>query len=182
MKTNSILLAIALTLGASTVAIRQQPKPDIYVAPNAPKDKPVNADASQAEQIQAAIKPYIEKAKTTYPQAKARFSSGLPPKHTLFVTIRLYDASKRFEQIFIAVKEIKDGRISGVIASEIHLVSGYREGDVYSFPESELIDGPSVSPTAPRKVISSVTFSIPIKLQMSKERSSGGISRLHPHA
>lgn len=140
MKTSSILLSIAITLGASTVAVSQQPKQDIYVAPNAPKDKPVNAGASQAEQIEAAIQPYIAKAKNTYPQAKARFLTGLPPRHTFFVTARLYDSSKRFEQVFIAVKEIKDGKISGVIASEIHLVSGYREGDAYSFPESELID------------------------------------------
>jgi hypothetical protein len=140
MKTNSILLSIVVTLGASGVAISQQPKPEIYIAPNAPKDKPVNAGATQAEQIEAAIKPYIEKAKSTYPHAKARFLNGLPPRHTLFITTRLYDSSKRFEQVFIAVKEIKDGQISGVIASEIHLVSGYREGDAYSFPESELID------------------------------------------
>ena len=140
MKTNSILLSIVITLGASGVAISQQPKPEIYIAPNAPKDKPVNAGASQAEQIEAAIKPYIEKAKSTYPQAKARFLNGLPPRQTLFITTRLYDSSKGIEQVFIAVKEIKDGRISGVIASEIHLVSGYREGDAYSFPESALID------------------------------------------
>lgn len=140
MKTSSILLSVALTFGAASVAISQQPKPEIYVAPNAPQDKPVNADARQAEQLEAAIKPYIEKAKTTYPQAKARYLNGLPPKHTFFVTTRLHDASKRFEQVFIAVKQIKDGQISGVIASEVHLVTGYRAGDAYSFPESELID------------------------------------------
>lgn len=140
MKANSILLAIAVTLGASTVAISQQPKQEIYVAPNAPKDKHINAENSEAEKIEEAIKPYIEKARNTYLQAKARFLNGLPPKHTFFITARLYDASGRFEQVFVAVKEIKDGRISGVIASEIHLVSGYREGDAYSFPESELID------------------------------------------
>lgn len=140
MKTNSILLSIAITLGASGVALSQQPKQEIYIAPNAPKDKPVSAGASQAEQIEAAIKPYIEKAKNTYPLAKARFLNGLPPRQTFFVTTRIYDSSKRFEQVFIAVKEIKDARISGVIASEIHLVSGYREGDAYSFPESDLID------------------------------------------
>lgn len=140
MKRKLILLTIAVTLGASTVAFSQQTKPEIHVAPNAPKDKPVNAEASQAEQIEAAIKPYIEKAKTTYPGAKARFLNGLPPKQTFFITTRLYDSSKRFEQVFIAVREINDGRISGVIASEVHLVAGYSEGDAYSFPESELID------------------------------------------
>jgi len=140
MKTNSILLSIVIILGAANAAFSQQPKPEIYVAPNAPKDKPVSAGAGQAEQIEAAIKPYIEKAKNTYPQVKTRFFNGLPPRHTLFVTTRLYDSSKRFEQVFIAVKEIKDGRIIGTIASEIHLVSGYSEGDAYSFPESDLID------------------------------------------
>ncbi|HET9711231.1 MAG TPA: hypothetical protein VFP64_05095 [Pyrinomonadaceae bacterium] len=130
MRLKLILLSAAVTLAVSTVAISQQPK----------QDKPISAAESEALQIEAAIKPYIEKARTTYPQAKARFLSGLPPKHTFFITTRLYDSLKRFEQVFVAVKEIKDGRISGVIATEIHLVSGYREGDAYSFPESELID------------------------------------------
>lgn len=140
MRANLILLSIAFMLGAFSVAISQQPKQEIYVAPNAPKDKPVKAGESEAEQIEAAIKPYIEKARTTYPQAKARFLSGLPPRHTFFITTRLRDSSNRFEQVFIAVKEIKDGKINGVIASEVRLVSGYVEGDKYSFPETELID------------------------------------------
>ena len=140
MKTNSILLSLVVTFGVANVAIAQQSKPEIYIAPNAPKDKPVNAADRQAEQIEAAIKPYIEKAKNTYPQVKTRFLNGLPPRHTLFITTRLYDSPRRFEQVFIAVKEIKDGKISGIIASEIHLVSGYREGDAYSFPETNLID------------------------------------------
>jgi len=140
MKTNSILLSVVLTLGVANVAISQQPKPDVYVAPNAPQDKPVDVNARQVEQFETAIKPYIEKAKSTYPEAKARFLKGLPPKHTFFVTTRLHDSLKRFEQVFIAVQEIKDGRISGVIASEVNLVSGYHQGDAYSLPESELID------------------------------------------
>ena len=49
MKLNPILLSVALTLGASGVAISQQPaqqptptpKQEVYLAPNAPKDKPV---------------------------------------------------------------------------------------------------------------------------------------------
>src|SRR5687768_11448800 len=140
MRIKSVLISITLVLGVCTTAISQQPKQEIYIAPNAPKDKPVDAAGSEVQRILAAIKPYIEKARSTYPQARVRFVNGLPPKHTFFVTTRLYDSSKRFEQVFIAVKEIKDGRISGVIASEVRLVSGYQEGDSYSFPESELID------------------------------------------
>ena len=140
MNTKAILLCIVVTFGAAGVANSQQPKTEIYIAPNAPKDKPVNAGQSEVERLEAAIKPYIEKAKNTYPEAKVRFFSGLPPRHTFFVTTRLYDSSQRFEQVFVAVREIKDGQISGVIASQIHLVSGYRQGDAHTFPESELID------------------------------------------
>ena len=100
MRLNSILLSVVLTLGASGVAISQQPtqqptpqsKPEVYLAPNAPKDKPVDAKGTEADQLEEAIKPYIEKAKNTYPQAKARFLSGLPPRHTFFITTRLHDA------------------------------------------------------------------------------------------
>ena len=140
MRPNLILLSIAFMLGASSLVISQPPKQEVYVAPNAPKDKPVKAGEGEAEQIEAAIKPYIEKARNTYPQAKVRFLTGLPPRHTFFITTRLRDSSNRFEQVFIAVKEIKDGRINGVIASEVRLVSGYVVGDTYSFPETELID------------------------------------------
>ena len=146
MRLNSILLSVTLTLGASGVVISQQPQPspqpktDVYLAPNAPKDKPVDAKGNEADQLEEAIKPYIEKAKNTYPQAKARFLRGLPPRHTFFITTRLHDSVNRYEQVFIAVRQIKDGQVTGVIATEIRLVSGYREGDVYKFPESELVD------------------------------------------
>lgn len=123
MKTKLLLLSLGLLLIVPAVAVSQNPAQEVYVAPNAPKDKPISAEASEAERLEAAIKPYIEKARNTYPQAKARFLNGLPPKHTFFITTRLYDSAKRLEQVFIAVREIKDGRISGVIASEIHLVS-----------------------------------------------------------
>lgn len=140
MKTNSILLSAALLFGVPFAANSQQPAQEIYVAPNAPKDKTIIAEAQEAEQLEAALRPYIEKARSTYPQAKARFLNGLPPKHTFFITTRLRDPDKRIEQVFIAVREIKEGRISGLIATQIRLVSGYQEGDPYSFPESELLD------------------------------------------
>jgi hypothetical protein len=140
MKTKLILLAVALTLSVATVVIAQQPKPEVYVAPNAPKDKPVDVQDAQVARFEAAIKPYIEKARSTYPEAKARYLNGLPPKHSFFITTRIHDSSKRFEQVFIAVQQIKDGRVTGFIASDVRLVSGYQAGDEYSFPESELID------------------------------------------
>ena len=140
MKTKSMLVCITFLLIISVNGFSQQPHREINVAPNAPEDKPVRARESELRRFEEAIKPYLELARKTYPEAKARFLKGLPPKHTFFITTRLKDAAGRFEQVFIAVKEIKDGKITGLIWSDIHLVSGYQLRDSYTFPESELID------------------------------------------
>lgn len=140
MKAKLILICIIFVLIISTPAFSQQPNQEINVAPNAPKDKPVQTKSSEVQKLEEAIKPYLEMARKTYTQAKERFLKGLPPKQTFFVTARLYDSSGRFEQVFIAVNEIKDGRIKGLIWSDVQLVSGYQKGDSYTFPESELID------------------------------------------
>jgi len=140
MKAKSILICVTFILIISTTAFSQQASQEINVAPNAPKDKPVDAKGREVIQFEEAIKPYVEQARKTYPEAKRRFLNGLPPKHTFFITTRLHDSAGRFEQVFIAVKEIKDGKITGLIWTDIQLVSGYQMRDSYTFPESELID------------------------------------------
>jgi hypothetical protein len=140
MKAKPLFTCVIWLLFLATVASAQEPKQEINVAPNAPKDKVVNSKGSEVQQFEAAIKPFVEQARKTYPEAKERFLKGLPPRHTFFVTARLYDSAKRYEQVFIAVKEIKDGRIKGLIWSDIQLAAGYRKGDAYTFPESELVD------------------------------------------
>jgi hypothetical protein len=129
-----------LAVFACTTTFSQQSNPVINVAPNAPKDKPKGARAEEISSFEEAIKPYIEMAKKSYPEAKERFRKGLPPKHTFFITTRLHDAQGRLEQVFIAVREISDAKITGLIWSDINLVAGYRKGDSYTFPETELID------------------------------------------
>ena len=136
MKTKSTLAGIIVALLVSAVAAAQE----VNVAPNAPKDKPVRARGDQVTQFEEAIRPHVETARKTYPQARERFLKRLPPEHTFFITTKLRDASGRFEQVFVAVREIKGGQISGRIWSDINLVSGYKLGDPYTFPESELID------------------------------------------
>ena len=110
------------------------------IAPNAPDDKPVAAKAEEIKKIEAAIKPYVEQARKSYPDAKKRFLAGLPAKHVFFVVTILKDKKGATEQVFIAVTEIKDGTIKGQIQSDIGVVTGYKNGDAYSFPESELVD------------------------------------------
>jgi PBP1b-binding outer membrane lipoprotein LpoB len=39
-----------------------------------------------------------------------------------------------------SIQEIKNNTVVGVIWSDIQAISGYKRGDKYSFPESDLID------------------------------------------
>ena len=69
-----------------------------------------------------------------------RFLKGLPVKHSFFITTRLRDNTGNGEQVFIAVSEIKNSIIKGVIWNDLQASSRYKLGDKYSFPESELLD------------------------------------------
>jgi len=133
-------LGLALFLPRAVASPQEKSKP-IEIAPNAPKDKPVSVETREAlTAVERAIKPYIEKARKTYPQAKARFLAGLPPGHTFFVTARLGDKAGHAEFTFIAVRRIKGGVIEGKIANEVMTVAGYRSGDSYSLREDDLVD------------------------------------------
>ncbi|HEV7475840.1 MAG TPA: DUF2314 domain-containing protein [Pyrinomonadaceae bacterium] len=140
MKLRESVLLFAIVFGGGMVGLAQEPDKLPALAPDAPADKAQLLKSNQEKAFDAAIKPYVEQARKTYPDAKQRFLAGLPPKHSFFVTVRLHDSADRWEQVFIAVKEIKDGMITGLIANDIETVSGYAKRDKYSFPESELLD------------------------------------------
>jgi len=89
--------------------------------------------------------PYVEKARKTYPQAKARFQSGQLKGYSFFVTIDLYE-NNLFENVFMAVRKISDGKITAVLATKPVRVKSYQYGKVYVFPESEVIDWTITSP------------------------------------
>lgn len=135
-----IVLLFALVFVGGVVGLAQEQDKLPTLAPNAPVDKGQPVKGDQLAAFDAAIKPYVEQARKTYPEAKERFLAGLPPKNFFFVTTRLHDSAGRWEQVFIAVKEIKDGVITGLIASDIETVTGFKASDKYSFPESELMD------------------------------------------
>jgi hypothetical protein len=119
-------------------AAAQSPQPG--TGTNVSPDKAFTTDVSGSNRIEEAIKPYVQKARESYPQAKQRFLAGLPPKNRFFVVTRLQDEKKRVEQAFIAVESIEDGNITGRIGSRILGVDGYKQGDKYIFPESQLVD------------------------------------------
>jgi hypothetical protein len=129
------LLFLVLALLAFP-AVASEPQ----LSPSAPKDKPASVAPDHMDSFEAAIAPYIAQAKSTYPTARAKFLDSLPKGQYFFVTTRLYDNTGAFEQVFIAVNSIQDDIITGRIASDIGRVSGYRNGDPYTFPESDLLD------------------------------------------
>ncbi|HEY4367602.1 MAG TPA: DUF2314 domain-containing protein [Steroidobacteraceae bacterium] len=131
-------LAIAMTLLLTSLTVAAfEPK----LSKDAPVDKPIHVDTKEVlEQMHKATQPYVQQAKKTYPAAKQRFLHGLPPGETFFLTTRLHDEAGREEQVFIAVVSIDNGQVSGVINSPIRGVSGYSQGQPYSFQESELVD------------------------------------------
>lgn len=139
MRIRDLILLFVLVLGVPAVAQSQTRDKLTPLAPNAPKDQPVTANLDERK-FDEAIKPSVEEGRKTYPDAKARFLAGLPPKHIFFVTARLHDSAGRWEQVFVEVKEISDGKIKGLIANDIETVSGYKLGDNYTFPEVEILD------------------------------------------
>lgn len=109
--------------------------------PDAPKDQPVDARGTrEIDEYREAIAPYVAKGRQTYPEAKKRYLAGLPSGRTFLVVTNLHDKAGTTEQVFVAVASVRDGRITGRIATGDLTVIGYKKGDSYSFPESDLID------------------------------------------
>jgi hypothetical protein len=126
------LFALLTLLAAMALAA------DPVLAPNAPKDKP--SPIPSPDRFERAIAPYVTQARTTYPQAKQRFLAGLPAGQSFFLTARLSDRKGNVEQVFIAVRTIRDGIVSGRIWNDVMHVEGFRRGDSFTFPEREMVD------------------------------------------
>jgi CubicO group peptidase (beta-lactamase class C family) len=130
----------ALALIADHFKDERQPSVNPKLSPKAPKDKPFDMGPVDAGEFKKAIAAYVEKARKTYPDAKKRYLAGLPEGQHFFVVTKLTDEGGKFEQVFIAVRRIEGDRITCRIANEIRVVQGFKNGDAYTFPESELID------------------------------------------
>lgn len=128
------LMALSPALAAS-----QESTPRL--SPDAPRDRPVlTAQRCIWNAMDRAMQPYIAQARASWPEARRRYLAGLPPRHGFFVTALLIDDSDRREQVFIAVESIRDGRIIGKIWNRLEVVHGFRLGERYVLPESELRD------------------------------------------
>lgn len=104
-------------------------------------DKPVGGRGDPGrEMVERAIKPYVHEARSTYPDAKWRFLTGLPNGAAFFTTVQLHDGAGGMEQVFVRVKKIEDGQITGIIASDVTAVKGFQMGQAYTFPETDVFD------------------------------------------
>jgi hypothetical protein len=110
------------------------------LAPNAPKDKGQGFTSAQSDAVQRAISPYITQGRATYPNAKARFLSGLPNGQTLYVWTTLHQPPNLSESVFIRVVSIEEGEITGRLASDIRLLQGYSAGQIVRIPEASVLD------------------------------------------
>jgi hypothetical protein len=126
---------------AAPAAQRSPPAPEPERMPSsAPKDRPAHASSqAEMEAMERAIAPYREQARRSYPDAKRRYLAGLPPGHRLAVVTELRSPG-RFEAVFISVTQIEGDRITGRIANDILTVAGYKEGDLFTLSETDLID------------------------------------------
>jgi hypothetical protein len=113
----------------------------VHVAANAPVDQPIGvANKKELEELFAMLEPCRRLALAAWPDARRRFATGLPERHTMFVTMRLRDAAGRVEQVFVAVDAIRDGRVSGRLWNDLNTVEGYRRGQALSLAEADVVD------------------------------------------
>jgi uncharacterized protein YegJ (DUF2314 family) len=111
------------------------------LATSGPSDRPVSVRGNDARaRFRKRIEPYVKKARASYPGAKRRYLAGLPPGEVFYVTAELVDQERGFEQVFVRVQKIENGTITGMIANDIHVVRGYRNGDTHRVAERDIVD------------------------------------------
>ncbi len=104
---------------------------------NAPVDKPMKMTKEQLAEYDKAIRPYIAKARATYPVAKARFLAGLPSGCSLSVRVRLFDPNGLREDSFIGVTRISGNKITGVLGT-VDILKSYKKGQTITVKESQI--------------------------------------------
>jgi hypothetical protein len=116
--------------------VKVDPKPG-------PPDRPTRlTGADQTANYERMIAPYEKRGRATYPAAKQKFLHGLPPDYRFSVRVRFYDSKNRahYEDAFVHVDAIKNGKIDGRIVVKMGVVTERKEGERVVIPESEVRD------------------------------------------
>lgn len=120
---------------------------EIASMPHLLPDKPTGLESHQVSSFDEAIAPYVEKARATYPEARQRYSAGLPPGYLFLVTTRLRDQDGKWEQVFIKVHSIIGGTIYGTITNDLNVVKAFKKDDEHTLTDDQVLDWTILDPT-----------------------------------
>lgn len=132
MRMHPSLVAAWMGLALAGVVVRADPA--------GPADRPHEVTAQELADLDHAMAPVVARAMAGYPDAKRRYEAGLPRGQTFYVTTRLRDDTRRWEQVYVQVESIRDGFVTGTIDSQVRLVRGYARGDRHRFAEAAVVD------------------------------------------
>ena len=127
-----LIVAITILLGTGAYA-QEEP----HIADNAPIDC---AFETTPTDLFSVIEEKSPEAMKSWPEAKARFLSGLPDEYSLFVTFILVGQEQRGEYVFLAVDAISDEGVSGRLWTEMLVVEGFQHGDNFLVDEDAISD------------------------------------------
>lgn len=132
LKTLPFIFFLLISVSAPALVVGQN---------NSPKDKPVASNAEQIKKFEDAIAPYVQKARESLPEAKKKYMAGLPTNQVFYVTIKLYDHSKKnYEQVFVRVTAWKGETIHGTLESEVSIIRDHSQGEKLTCNDSEILD------------------------------------------
>jgi len=107
-----------------------------YRAPNSP---PPDRVAQSGEELNNAIKPLIEQARSSLPDAKKRYLKGLPANHFMSVTTMLVDKNGHHEQVFVNVSSWDGDVVNGTLANDVKL-EGFKKRQLLKVNEKDIRD------------------------------------------
>ena len=129
-------LSLLLCLFSAATLAQTTPPQDNHTAP----DKTVSEPNEDAAKYEAAINPYVQKARASLPAVKKRYLDGLPTGQILYVTVRLTDPQGRFEQAFVKVNSWTGTSIKGTLSTDMNLIKKFKKGDAITSRDSQVMD------------------------------------------
>ena len=114
-------------------------------SPGAPNVTPL-IKPDMAQRVMPLLQPNIDNARQSWPNARGRFLTGLPLANELVVTTMTEDNLGHSAFVFVKVDRLVEGVIHGHVWQNLATPSDWRRGDLFAFPEKDLLDWRIVRP------------------------------------
>ncbi|MCX6834496.1 MAG: hypothetical protein NTW07_05075 [candidate division Zixibacteria bacterium] len=132
MKTLSFAVLIVIAMAPGAFALQERINLPTPPGKQIQYDNPATLDSL--------IRPYVRMARLSYPDAKARFQKGLPSGDKFFITTRIFDPQGNFQQVFVEVYNISNGKVAGRIVTGTEKARGHTPADVFMCNEKDILD------------------------------------------